>query len=153
MSFNFRSQLKIGQFGESIFLQANPEIKPHTDYQGDFVDVSGRKVELKTDMYSMEATPNYFFEFYSDKAKKSPGGPWQSISHGTEIFVYMFLPSLTYFTFNTQELVGRLETLIPNLAPYDVRNTSHVSMGYRVPRSMLADICTQTILEVRKRES
>jgi hypothetical protein len=151
MSFNFKTQLRAGKLGEMLFLQANPDLKPNTDYNGDFVDVSGRKVELKTDFYAMEDTPNFFLERYSNKVQKTPGGPWQSLEHGTDTFIYMHVPNLTYFVFSTGQLVERLETIIPTLPAHDVKNSSHTSVGYRVPRTLLTDICTQTILEVRKR--
>lgn len=148
MSYSFKSQLKIGAFGESLFLMANPELRPNCDLHGDFLRPDGGKVELKTDMWSIDATPNYFIERFSDKAARSPGGPWQSLSHGAATFCYFFLPSLTFFTFDTKQLVGRLETILPTLSPVDVRNTSHITQGYRVPRALLQDIATETRLKV-----
>jgi hypothetical protein len=151
MSFNFKTQLKAGKLGEMLYLKANEGAvteNPKFDY--DFITTTGGGIELKTDFYSMESTPNMFIERYSDSLAKTPGGPWQAISKGAQTFVYFYVPSLTYFTFDTAQLVGRLEQLIPNIKPYDVRNTTHVTQGYRVPRSEVADLATVTTLKVVK---
>lgn len=149
--FNFKTQLKAGKIGELLFLQANEgAVKLNDKFDYDFVTTDGRGLELKTDFYAMDATPNYFFERWSDVSAQSPGGPWQSLAKGAHTFVYFYIPSLTYFTFDTAKLVGRLEQLIPSIKPYDVRNTTHVTQGYRVPRDAVSDLASVTTLKVIK---
>lgn len=153
MSFNFKTQLKAGKIGELLFLQANEgSITLNDKFDYDFVTTAGGGLELKTDFYSMDATPNFFFERFSDVAAKSPGGPWQSLGKGAHTFVYFYIPSLTYFTFDTAKLVGRLEQLIPDIKPYDVKNTNHITQGYRVPRADVLDLATVTTLKVTKQD-
>lgn len=151
MSFGFRSQLRVGQLGEVLFYKAHEGLERLDGYKSDFKDADGRHIELKSDLYSMADTPNYFMERYSDKAKQSPGGPWQSLKNGVNLFVYFFVPSLTYFTFDTAKLVGRLEEIEGDLAKVDVKNTNYVTMGYRVPRDLLADIAAESTIEVTAR--
>jgi hypothetical protein len=154
MSFNFKTQLKAGKLGELLYLQANAGSVTVSDkFDYDFNATSGGGIEIKTDFYSMDATKNFFFERYSDAAVKSPGGPWQSLKKGAHTFVYFYIPSLTYFTFDTAALVGRLEVLIPTIKPFDVRNTTHTTQGYRVPRTDVIDLATTTRLKVVKDET
>lgn len=154
MTFAFKAQLRAGQIGEVLFEHANKDNLLKLDgFQSDFIfKPTGEGLELKTDYYSMDKTPNFFFERYSDKAKQSPGGPWQAKEHGSGLFVYFFVPSLTYFTFNTDQLIGRLEVLLPELDPWDVQNKSHTTVGYRVAREGVADIAKVTVLELKPKE-
>lgn len=152
---SFKTSLRAGALGEVIFYQGHcGDLKRIDGLKGDFEflhgDLAGQKLELKTDYYDMNKTPNLFIERYSDRVKQTPGGPWQALSHGCEWFSYFFVTNFTCFLFNTQALVDRLEHLLPTLQPVEVKNTSWVTEGYRVPRHLLKDIYTESRLEVRK---
>lgn len=150
MSFN--TSLKFGEIGEAIFHQAHElTIGKHPGRDGDFFELAtGEKVELKTDYWSMDDTPNFFFERFSDYGKQSPGGPWQAIGHGCTHFVYFYLKNLTVFRFDTATLVAALEPLLPTLKPFPIRNKTYTTVGYRVPRELLKDIYIEEKLEVSR---
>ena len=140
--------------GELFFMQAHDGDLTRIDgLEGDFIwHETGEKLELKTDTWSMAKTPNYFMERYSDRETKSPGGPWQALSHGCDLFVYFYVQDLTYFVFDTRKLVGALEKIIPRIEPTLITNRSWVTEGYRVPRAMLSDIATEHKLVVKKKK-
>jgi hypothetical protein len=140
----FKASLNQGEIGECLFYQAHDgKLEKIDGLKGDFIwKETGQKLELKTDLWKMADTPNFFIERWSDKKAGKPGGPWQSLGHGCELFVYLYVKDLTYFTFNTEQLVGRLEEIIPKLAATPVANKTWTTEGYRVPRSALEDIAT-----------
>ncbi len=139
-----------GEIGEILFHQAHEGKLERIDgLKGDFVcSDSGLKVELKTDYWMMSKTPNFFFERFSNEAAGTPGGPWQSVGHGADIFVYFYIKDLTFYTFSTKELVAALEAIIPELEPCSVKNSSWTTIGYRVPREWLKEICTVKKMKV-----
>jgi hypothetical protein len=113
-SFCFQEQLKVGDRGEELFMQHYPKgIIIHPGRDGDFIEKSsGKKIELKTDTYNMDKTPNFFIERYSCIQKESPGSVWQAQSHGCDIFCYMFVRHNIWFQFNNiPKLIERLEDL------------------------------------------
>lgn len=151
MTYAFKAQLRAGQIGEIIYQAAHRDDLLKLDgFQSDFIHKpTGQGLELKTDYYPLDKTPNFFFERYSNKEKGTPGGPWQAMGHGSDLFVYFYVSSLTYFTFDTKALVGKLEQLIPALEPWDVRNKTHTTVGYRVRRDELTELYQVTELEVK----
>ena len=152
MPFDFKTQLKAGKMGEMLYLQANPgTVNVSGERKCDFVTVTGDTVEIKTDFYSMEQTPNFFIERWSDIEARKPGGPWQASTNNVDYFVYMHVPNLTYWTFSTTILVMRLESVIKNLEPVNIQNKGWTTQGYRVPRALIEDIGIKTQLEIRKK--
>jgi hypothetical protein len=143
-----------GDIGESLFFQAHEgRLEKIDGLKGDFVlKETGQKLELKTDLWVMDRTPNFFMERYSNKATQSPGGPWQSAAHGSDLFIYFYVKDLTFYQFETKKLVEALERIVPTLAPTDIPNTGYVTQGYRVPRTMLADIATIKRIKVKVEE-
>jgi hypothetical protein len=97
LSFAFKAQLRAGQIGETLFEHAHRDNLVKLDgFEGDFLNkATGQKLELKTDFYSMDATPNFFIERFSNVQTGTPGGPWQAKKHGADLFVYFYIPSLT----------------------------------------------------------
>ena len=83
--FNFNDQRRIGDIGESDFVKVYKKLKPKkskTNFQIDFTLSNGKTVELKTDSYDMEKTPNFFMEQKTISGKKSNlGGPWRAKDH------------------------------------------------------------------------
>ena len=135
-----------------MFYQAHcGDLRKIDGLKGDFVWVpTGEKLELKTDYYSMDATPNMFFERYSDKEKRTPGGPWQSLAQGSTLFVYFYVSNLTFYTFNTVELCAFLDENLGRFTPCDVANKSWTTLGYRVPRTAVEHLATKEYLTVKK---
>jgi hypothetical protein len=152
--YGFKTQLRVGQVGEIVFHEANCKDVIRLDgKEGDFEYRSdGSKLELKTDFWRMEDTPNMFIERYSNKEKQTPGGPYQALTHGCEWFVYFYVANLTYFKFNTQALVDRLDGLLPTLTPTDIVNKSHVTQGYRVPREAICDLSNQYSISLKSKK-
>lgn len=142
MSFGFKTQLRMGQLGEILYGAAHPEYTRTDGMTCDFWTDAGKSVELKTDFYSIEATPNLFIERWSVHEKQKPGGPWQSQEKGIDYFVYFYLPSLVVYTFPVAELVTRLETLISNITPFPIKNQGFTTVGYRVARDLVIDLAT-----------
>jgi hypothetical protein len=149
---SFTSSLKLGEIGQCLYYQANAgKIELLDGFKSDFRCMeSGRGIELKTDYWAMAKTPNFFFERYSDKDKQSPGGPWQALEQ--ESALYFYVKDLRLFQFDTRELVTELEKITPNLKPYDVKNSTYITQGYRVPREMLKGLYKEISLEVRIKE-
>ncbi len=151
---SFQASLSLGALGETLYFQANcGDLKKIDGMNGDFIwSSTGEKVELKSDYYKMEKTPNFFIERYSDKEKKTPGGPWRALQDGSTIFVYFYIQNLTYFTFRCEELCAFLteQMLKEKCTPCDVVNKSWTTLGYRVPRTAVEHLATKEYLTVKK---
>ena len=147
---SFRASLNLGAVGEMLYHQAHCGTLNRTNGRaGDFVNrETGDIVELKTDYYPMDKTPNFFFERFSDGDKKSPGGPWQALGHGCKTFVYFFVANMTTFTFDTAQLVAHLDSIEHTLEPFKVGNSTWTTIGYRVPREVLAPLYETMTLTV-----
>jgi hypothetical protein len=152
VSFNFKNQLKTGDMAEAFFYQAHEGTLTKLDgRKSDFmIRETGEHIELKADMWRIEATPNLFMERYSNAETQSPGGPWRALSDGVKYFAYFYVPSLTYYMFETAPLVARLDTLIHAITPFNVRNESWVTLGYKVPRAAVCDLASETKLKIVK---
>ncbi len=153
MSFNFKTQLRSGQLGELLYSAAHPEYTRTDGMTCDFYTDAGKSIELKSDFYSVESTPNFFFERWSVHEKQKPGGPWQALGHGINEFAYFYVPSLVVYTFPVAELVTRLETLIPNIAPFPIKNQGFTTVGYRVARDQVIDLATVSKMTISLKSS
>jgi len=63
--FNFKDQMRIGDIGEADFIKIYEKLEPIKSLKNrkiDFTLNNGKTIELKTDSYSMEKTPNFFME-------------------------------------------------------------------------------------------
>lgn len=106
----------------------------------DFWRVDGKRVEVKTDWYSLDDTEFFFMERWSDIDKEKPGGPWQSVDK-TDVFVYLFIRDGVYFEFDdVPALVQRLEDLTSKLKLVRIRNRGYTGGGYKVPLAELTDL-------------
>jgi hypothetical protein len=151
--YGFRPQLRAGRVGEIVFLEANKDSVLKLDgFKSDFATLhTGEGIELKSDLWTMDETPNFFFERWGNEEDQKPGGPWQARGHGSKWFVYFYVPSLVYFRFNTEELVATLESLEPTLTVTRVQNPNYTTVGYRVPRDMVAHLAERVELTVKKK--
>jgi len=112
------------------------------DRRFDFVLKDGRTVELKTDTYHMQDTPNFFMEIFGNIAEEKIGGPWRALQDGVDFFVYYFPKNKTFFWFETRSLCKELDTLVAHgiLVPKEIRNAGWVARGYAVPREALNQV-------------
>lgn len=140
--FDFKMQLEVGQNGENLLMEVYPhKLTVHEGRDGDFIDSKGRKIELKTDTYDMNKTPNFFIERFSDYHRKTPGSVWQAYEHGCDIFIYMFVRNSTYFKCSDLEgLLGKLNKYYEdNPSLIFVKNRGWVTAGMKVPRELVAE--------------
>lgn len=158
-TFNFKEQLAIGAKGEAFILGAHPEYRfPRSGtkrWDLERVEVDGDQeslitLELKTDTYPHEETPNFFIERSTNIRKGNRhllGGPWRSLSHGVKEFVYLYSNGgtkaapgdpIAYWFRDLPALVARLDA---NKYPTrSVRSVAVSALGYLVPRSALVDL-------------
>lgn len=142
-TFSMAAQLKKGKAAEKDFLERYG--------QGAIVRTDGRKgdlqvkwsraiIELKTDFYSKST--NLFMERWSveatpDKPEGKPGGPWQSLGHGSAYYLYWFAETDELFVFCTAALVNFLEENLSSFRQCPVRNKGYTTLGYIVPKEKL----------------
>jgi len=142
--FDFDKQLEVGNEGESDFQKYYESLGPQKpkDRAIDFILANGTTVELKTDTYDMDKTPNFFMEIFGSIDEGKIGGPWRAMQDGVDFFVYYFPKNRTFFWFRTVSLCNRLDSVISNysLAPKEIRNKGWTARGYAVPRDTLSDI-------------
>ena len=142
-TFDFKTQLECGERGEELFLEYYPKkLTIHPGRDGDFIEVnSGKKIELKTDTYNINKTPNFFIERYSCIDKKSPGSVWQAAGHGCDIFCYMFVRHNIWFQFNNlPKLLERLNCLTQGLGLVYIKNAGWITGGFKIERTSLSDL-------------
>lgn len=140
--FDFQKQLKTGKTGEEEFHRLFPKLKKLDGRKGDFELPNGKKLELKTDNYSPIKTSNFFMEVFSDFEKGKLGGPWQSQSHGSSIFVYKYSESDKCYWFVVDSLVKFLEENLTKYKHCSIMNKGWFGVGLLVPRTDLIHLET-----------
>jgi len=143
--FDFSEQMKSGDAGERLFVKAYSNLSPvkSQDLRYDFSTSIGT-VELKTDLYPMSQTKNFFMERFGDMNAKKSGGPWRSHEDKVDYFVYFYTSDLTFFWFKTPELIAIIDGLTNKRRERWVRNKAWTTLGYVIPRSELASVTYQT---------
>jgi len=150
--FNFKDQMRVGDRDEAEFIKIykkklNP-VKSVDDRKIDFTLNNGYTVELKTDSYSMEKTKNFFMEKNTvlPDGKDIPGGPWRSLQHKVDRFVYYYITEKSLFWFDPKILCEFLDKYIKEnkLKPIPIPNKDSTgkpfhSYGYKIPRSVIAE--------------
>lgn len=143
-SYDWDTKLAEGQAGERLLASlATGLVFPATasrEYDL-LVKSTGEKVEVKSDQYQHDKTPNFFFEKTSHG---KPGGPWRALGHGVDWFCYFFpLPSPRAYWFRTPELVKALDAWLAEKTRWvvNIRNKGWSAQGYRVPRRAVAEVC------------
>jgi hypothetical protein len=144
---DFKTSLKKGQVGEELLLKAFPNLTKLDGRRSDFISDRGDRWELKTDSYDMEVTANFFIELLSDLAREKPGGPRQALSHGSNVWCYLFVKNMVLFTFNTAELVAWLDVNENNYIPSRIPNKNWTTVGIKVPRIVLKHLYTETSIK------
>lgn len=139
--FIFEDSLKSGAIGEKKFAEFYKNRMIHLNsVEGktgpDFKMIeSGRYVELKSDYYSTEDTPNFAIELYSDEKRRTPGGPWQALTKGSFFFVYYFPKDSVHYIFETKKLVDYLDSVKQSLPPSSFRSIPN--KGYHTAIMMI----------------
>lgn len=146
--FNFNDQRRIGDIGESDFVKVYENLKPkksEANFQIDFTLSNGKTVELKTDSYDMERTPNFFMEQMTISGKNSNlGGPWRAKEHKLDYFVYYFLKNKSFFWYEPKPLCKFLDKFVEEykLKPIsipnkDSRGNYYEALGFKIPRDSI----------------
>lgn len=149
--FNFNDQRRIGDIGESDFVKVYKKLKPKkskTNFQIDFTLSNGKTVELKTDSYDMEKTPNFFMEQKTISEKSSNlGGPWRAKDHKIDYFVYYFLKNKVFFWYDPIPLCEFLDKFVKEskLKPISIPNKDnrggyYEAIGFKIPRDSLTPV-------------
>lgn len=130
--FSFQKQLKVGNKGESQFLEFYNKEKPIKSINRDFDFLLGdKKVELKTDTYS--GTENFFIEKIGSNVTNKKGSVWFCVEKEIDFFVYFFIKTKTFYWFNPKILSSFLDKTIDNYETRRVQNYTWHSIGYLVP--------------------
>lgn len=140
--FGWQKQLNVGKKGEQIFQELYPQVTKTDGRVSDFV-LNGEHVELKTDTYSMDKTPNFFMEYYGNVDKGSIGGPWRAARDKVKWFVYMFIQQKKCFWFESEPLVKFLDKHIKTLKVKVVRNKGYEAHGFAVNREATKHLETE----------
>ena len=115
-----------------------------TTFAYDFKVVrTGEKLELKTDDWDHESTPNFFFERWSNWEKQTPGGPWQSRAKRVDCLVYYFARNGIYYEFrDIKKLCKVLDRIIrqEKLGLVLIKNRGYRTGGYKIPRHLVEDL-------------
>jgi hypothetical protein len=138
-TFDFKDQLKIGQTGEELFLSNHSDITRTDGRKGDFIGVTGRLIELKTESRP-STTANMFCERYSNFANRSPGEVWQAAEHGAHYLVQLFTPDKVCLWFPVYELKTYLEENESKWRLHLIKNKGWSGGGYAVPQKDLAHL-------------
>lgn len=149
--FNFTDQQRIGDVGEADFVRIYEKLEPKkslTDFKIDFTLNNGKTVELKTDSYDMEKTPNFFMEQLTVSGPNSNlGGPWRSKEHKVDCFVYYFMKNKVFFWFDPVSLCEFLDKFITeySLRPISIPNRDnrggyYEAIGFKIPRDSLTPV-------------
>ncbi len=132
--FDFNEQLDIGAAGEALFHKIYPPLKKADGIKYDF-ELNGKSVELKTDSYSMDKTPNFFMEKIGNIDYNKVGGPWRAAKDDVDFFVYMFWPQKRCFWFRSKQLVEFLDEYCKDLYQVKIPNKGWTTSGFKVPRN------------------
>ena len=137
--FQFKDQLSVGASGETLFHSLYPKLEKADGIKFDF-SYKGKSVELKTDTYSMDKTPNFFMERYSDVERSTNGGPWRAAHDHVDYFVYMYSQQRKCFWFNPKKLVEFLDGYVKDKRPVSIPNKTWTTVGYLVPRTAVSNL-------------
>ena len=143
--FDFNKQLAIGEKGENFFIKCYEFINARkVDVHAfDILIYKDVKVELKTDTYSMDNSPNFFMEKYGDIEEKikSLGGPWRAKKDQIDFFVYLYIKDRMFFWF---EPIPLCEYLNPRMKKFELRyikNKDWTAIGFLVKRDEINHLC------------
>jgi hypothetical protein len=144
--FIFEKSLEVGKIGEDTFLSLYPTLTKLSGFKADFKNKDGITIELKTDLYNIDKTTNFFMERFSDAARETLGGPWRSLGQ-SDYFVYYFIKNNHISVFKTEDLVRELDILTKNQNLTAIPNKGFTTKGFKVSRASLDHIkLTEDIL-------
>ena len=138
-TFSFSKQLKQGNIGEEYFINCYNSLNPvKSSYREVDIIINGHEiVELKTDSYALDDTPNLFLESISNTKNGKLGGPFLSVQNDVNWFVYLYIKNKTFFWFSPKELVDFIEKNSSTLKQKEIKNYGWSSIGFLVNRELV----------------
>ena len=147
---SFKESLKKGQDAETLWLELMTEKYPMYQIERmdgrrhDFVmhsPLGSFTVELKSDSYDMQKTPNIFMERWSVWETKKPGGIWQAQSKDIDLYCYWYPTNKMMLTGAVNKLILNIEAMaIPDKKLIPVFNRGFTTKGYKIERKRLYEI-------------
>lgn len=147
--YDFKRDLRRGKAGEEMLVTLWPDIfvPPTEDVRAyDLLHVDGRTVEVKTDYYDHETTPNFFME---NTSHDKPGGPWRALRDDVGLFVYLFVEPqpVAYVWEDVRALCCVLDTKFAHAPGREIHNGGWKAYGFLVDRGQLLSHTDVTVLE------
>lgn len=143
---NWHMDLARGDQGERDFLNTFPSYRKVDDsqmYECDFQCIhTDETVELKTDYYDMNKTPNIIVERYSNQQKGTPGGPYRHSDQLT-YWVYYYKQNGLFLFYNALQLIEVVDSLGLPIIP--IQNQGYTTGVYKVPRDKLTSCIHFTV--------
>ncbi len=144
--FNFRTDLARGDVGEQQFLSTFPLYRKGEfvhQAEHDFVhSISGATVELKTDYYSMDRTPNLIVERYSSIESGKVGGPYRH-SSSLSYWVYYYIEDGVFLMYDAAQLMEKVDSL--RLPITEIPNRGYTTGVYKVRRQEVEDCLIEVV--------
>lgn len=134
--FGFQSQLKKGEKGEQYFIKCYSELHPRKSSARE-VDIfinDNQKVELKTDSYDPDETPNFFIELIGSTKTGKLGGPHLSVENNVDFFVYHYSVDSSFYWFKPSDLVKYIDDFGHEFQKREIMNRGWSSLGLLIPR-------------------
>ena len=147
--FEFNKQERRGKLGETLIIKAWPGLfEWSSDSRYDLIYLpENKKVEVKTEYkWTLENTPNFFMEEFSDDIKFKLGGPFRAQQDNIDIFISFFINNLVLFWFDDVDaLVERCKEGIFKfkLQPKYIKNRGYNTIGYPIRRYWFENLYKQ----------
>ena len=146
MTFDFHTQLKLGDEGERIFMKHFGNLFHKNNNKNvklpDFIHKNtGALAEIKYDdspraiRNAKNFQVNFFVELYSNSKFKSLGGPFRAVEEGVDYYVYIFKEPFRIFLFDAVKFRDTASTLIGSKKYKDlfIKNKCWHTQGYAIP--------------------
>jgi len=140
--FSFKKQYDKGLKGEDYFCKCYHSLNPVKSSIREvdvFID-KNKKVEIKSDSYSEDDTPNIFIELIGNTKTGKLGGPFLSKSNSVDWFVYHYTKDKTFYWFDVNELCDFVDKNAHKYKQKEIRNVAWSSIGICIPREDLKNI-------------
>lgn len=141
-TFSFGKQLKIGEIGEQSFIKYYHDLNPRKSSirEVDIFINDNEKVELKSDNYLEEDTPNMFIELVGNTVSGKLGGPHLSKQNDVNWFVYHYSKNKTFYWFKVDELCEFIDKNQNNFEVKEIKNVAWSSIGILIPREKVSHL-------------
>ena len=141
-TFYFSKQLKQGEIGEQYFIKCYHKLNPRKSSARE-VDIfinDNEKVELKSDSYPEEKTPNFFIELIGSTKTGKLGGAHLALKNDVDYFVYHYTTDKTFYWFRPKDLVEFIDKFGYKFVKKEIKNIGWSSIGLLIPRKELNKI-------------